>query len=237
MLQMAGPGIALLRIEQVLQLGPQALECAVKPVRRPGSLGKLLQLARFQLDDAAHRIRAAGQCLQVLRHPVRGDDRIGIGGQNAEPHAVQRVALSQPRPRRIHQPATGRAHMRVLRRERSFRDVEAHLRMCPLPGARHLRRSVGAVVQEQQHFIRGMVQRLAVDVHLRPKRVECGRERCFLVARRHDHHGAASLAGCAFDEGWLGNEVRHKAQCAALSRPAGKTFCHAALAHIRSRPP
>ena len=213
-LPVARPRIVRQRVERRLEASQRELIHRLRVELGSNGIGQHRAFDGIGHNATADRIGSA-QRGEVLRHPIGGHDRIGVGRQH---RTFDRVALQHARRGAIHDGAPRRSDVAALGRIGvSAHDVHGMLRRLGRTALDDARRIVAAAVDEDQQLVSVGIEREPVEPPLTEDRCDGRRDPAGLVARGHcDRRDAARARRRQRREG-LG-DGRHDARRSRSSR-------------------
>ena len=145
-LEVAGPGVGGVGIEEAFEAGDQALVAAVALVGFEGSGVEVGYVFRLEVDGAAYGFGSGVDGVEVGGDPVGGDEGVGVGGEDdGVGDGLEAV------PGGVHEETAGGADVGFFRGEGAFGEVE--IGVVVFDGVDGLGGGVGAVVEEDDDFV------------------------------------------------------------------------------------
>ena len=194
MFEVTRPWIGRVWVEKAFEMSYVALVTAVLAVGVEGSGIKLGDVFRFEMNDATHRVGSGFQCCEIAGDPVGCHGGVGVSGKDGgvwmTVEAVKRC---------IHEQTAGGADVSFFGEEGAFGQIKMEVGMSALVGVDYASGVVGAIVEEDDHFVKRRVKRAMLEVNLEAKSFECGGEGLLLVAGGDDDCGSASGVSGGFE--------------------------------------
>ncbi len=193
-MMMPGPRIMSKRIQQPLEPAYRAQVTSIKSVGAPGLPCQAVALCRSDVDVPSYRIRTPGKGSLSLCQPQGIDDGVGIRCQQKRPslRSCERVrCAAQTQCGLLHQQAACATHVCVMLMKRVLHHMQMHVHMSRGESPCHLRRRIGAVIEQKQNFIPFAVNRFAAERLLSIKSLKTLLQALLFVANGdHDGHTA-----------------------------------------------
>lgn len=195
-LQMAGPGVGGIGVEQGFEPGDQALVEAVTLIGEAGAGVEGVEVIGQELDGAADGVGSGFDFAQVGGDPVRMDESVGVRRKDG---GVRGGEKFQAIAGEVHQGAARGAHVGLCRGKVAGKQAQEKAWVAAGVALSDGEAAVGAVIEQQQDFVGVVRQRRSAVIDLQAQGVERGGEDGFFVARGNDDNGAAARIWCRQD--------------------------------------